>query len=623
MSRRKDSRRSRSELKLFVERLESRRLLSADVRRPRPDRAAAPLARDLDSLLDARADAESFAQELVRHPGLAGEIGLGALAEALRQHDGYAARHGWAATLVHELETHPYYAAAHHLWRLVAHASPAPAPIAPVVAPAAPAAGAGAASPTASPPPSDPPASAAPPAVPIVAQDPQTVAVGGYLDVTLPSLGLGGSALSYTITPQPLPANMTFNRGTGALVFAPAPGQAGTDDFTVAVSGASGSGTIDVPVTVTDPAVPSTEISGQVVDQDGQPLAGMPVSIGAASTVTDDQGDFTLTGIPASPGPLSAGGSVASAEGRLALTAPVPQLLGHAVYMGARNVLPSPLIVPTVNWSAPSSFNQLSASQSVDLTNPAMPGFDIQVPASPSGGNAASGTLSLAMLPASVSAQHEPQGVSGPLLLYQVDGSTLPGPVQLTLPNLGGYAPGAVLALLAFNPLTGGHDVIGRMVVSSDGQTMTSSGMVLLHPDGSSSTGGGVQSFASPDETVGCVSVGPTQSNGTQVGFCAGCETTAKAAAAAPASGPTPLKNEEDKSAGGGGGGGGGAAVGGSLNSAVGTGLLRAAAATGAAAGRRPAGERPRPAHPDPPARRAIPARPARRAIPTPARRRG
>ena len=158
-----------------------------------------------------------------------------------------------------------------------------------------------------------------------------SVAIGSTLDVTLPNLGLGSTGLADIITPPPLPADLTFNRGTGELVFAPAPGQEGTYNFSVTVSSGSGSGTIAVPITVTDPAVPSTEVSGQVVDENGNPLAGMPVTIGGATAVTNQAGDFTLTNIPSDPGPISAGGAVAAAQGRLALSAPVPQLLGHAI----------------------------------------------------------------------------------------------------------------------------------------------------------------------------------------------------------------------------------------------------------------------------------------------------
>ena len=73
-----------------------------------------------------------------------------------------------------------------------------------------------------------------------------------------------------------------------------------------------------------------------------------------------------------------------------------------------------------------------------------------------------------------------PQGVSGPLLLTNVTGAGLPAAAQVTLPNTGGYAPGAMLSLVAFNPLTGGHDVVGKLVVSADGETMTSLGEISL-----------------------------------------------------------------------------------------------------------------------------------------------
>ena len=145
--------------------------------------------------------------------------------------------------------------------------------------------------------------------------------MGGTLDVTLPNLGLGTSNLTYTITPQPLPANMSFNRETGQLILRRA-GPGGRDQLLGCRVQRSRSGTIVLPVTVTSPALPTTEVSGQVVDENGNPLAGMPVTIGTATAVTNSSGEFTLTGIPANPGPISAGGSVGTAQGRLDLTAP-------------------------------------------------------------------------------------------------------------------------------------------------------------------------------------------------------------------------------------------------------------------------------------------------------------
>ena len=141
---------------------------------------------------------------------------------------------------------------------------------------------------------------------------------------------------------------------------------------------------ITLPITVAAPALSSTEISGQVVDENGDPLADMPVTIAGISTVTNSSGDFTLTDVPANPGPISAGGSVGSEQGRLDLTAPVAQLLGHDLYADADNVISSPLILPMIHWSTAASFSQAPRRRlcPTHITTPAVPGFSIQMPTS-------------------------------------------------------------------------------------------------------------------------------------------------------------------------------------------------------------------------------------------------
>ena len=336
------------QLRPFLDKLESRRLMSVEVPGARFVRELVHEKSELASQL-AGGDLTDFAQGLAAHPRIAAGLGLGALSQSLRRHVGFAERHGWAASLVSELTAHPRYAAAHHLTAAMSEPqSPAAGPVSSSTQTTTTTASAGSTSTSGG-------GSTTPVIGPIgpspVIQDPLSVAVGGTLDVTLPNLGLGTSNLTYTITPQPLPANMSFNRETGELAFAPMPGQAGVTNFSVAVSNGSRSGTIVLPVTVTSPAPPTTEVSGQVVDENGNPLAGMPVTIGTATAVTNSSGDFTLTGIPANPGPISAGGSVGTAQGRLDLTAPVAQLLGHDLYSDANNAIPSPLILPMIDWS--------------------------------------------------------------------------------------------------------------------------------------------------------------------------------------------------------------------------------------------------------------------------------
>ena len=355
---------------------------------------------------------------------------------------------------------------------------------------------------------------------------------------------MGSTGLTYTITPQPLPANMTFNLETGQLTFAPAPGHAGTYDFSVAVDGAAGSGTVVVPVTVTNPALASTEVSGQVVDENGNPLAGMPVSIDGISVTTDQSGDFTLAGVSANPGPISAGGSAGSAQGRLDLMAPVAQLLNHSVYAGSNNVIPDPLILPEINWTPSAGFSQSSASQPLDITDPALASFDLHLAANASSSAfPASGTVSVAVLPASQSVQHMPVGVSAPMLLLKITGTNVPAASQLTLPNTVGFAPGTMLPLAALNPQTGGHDLVGEMVVSADGKTMTSLGPISLgspspatssapqaQTDATSSGSGGSSGnggSGSPDTYQDCWYVTPQGPNSQQVTTCSGCQATA------------------------------------------------------------------------------------------------
>ena len=178
--------------------------------------------------------------------------------------------------------------------------------------------------------------------------------------------------------------------------------------------------------------------------------------------------------------PDQRGRGLGSAQGRLDLTAPVAQLLNHSVYAGANNAIAAPLILPRIAWTPAASFSQSSASQPLNITDPALPGFALSGPPNAATSATAAGTVSVAELPAKLAAQHMPPGVSGALLLTKITGTNLPAAALVTLPNSSGLGAGAMLSLVAFNPLTGGHDVVGKLVVSADGKTMTSIGPISL-----------------------------------------------------------------------------------------------------------------------------------------------
>ena len=153
----------------------------------------------------------------------------------------------------------------------------------------------------------------------------RTLAVGEVLDTKIIPGGIAGPGVTYTITPQPLPANMLFDRTTGELTFTPAPGQGGHYQFTVTTNSGLGKASTVVPIDVTAVPLAVATVSGQVVDELGLPLAGMPVALGNATATTDLLGRFTLTGVPANPGPINAGGAVADLQSRQGLLAPVDQ----------------------------------------------------------------------------------------------------------------------------------------------------------------------------------------------------------------------------------------------------------------------------------------------------------
>ncbi|AGA28668.1 FG-GAP-like repeat-containing protein [Singulisphaera acidiphila] len=435
----------------------------------------------------ARPDLDAFAQQLVSNRQVATRQGLGGLAKALKQHSAYAARNGWGACLAMVLQQHPTYAARHHLTALLTPPAtspasrPGPAVITPTVSTPL------ATTPIAKNNPSvqtpsvkSPDSTSISPVInpPTVTATVQNVNVGSTLDLTIQPGGLFGQNVTYTITPQPLPDHMTFNRQTGELIFSPAPGQGGVSTYTVAASDGVHKAAVRIPIQANEAQLETTELSGHVVDETGAPRAGIPVAIGDAKSTTDAKGNFTLTGVPTTPGPIKVGDSKSKTDDWLNLTAPVEQLLGHQPYANANNAIIQPLILPKIDWTSTASFRRANSSNAMDVTNPAMPGFDIRV--TPGDQAQASGELQLANLSANLSAQHMPPGVSSGMLLYKSVGIDLTKPVQLTMPNTQGYAPGLVVSLLGMNMKTGGHDVIGRMVVSADGATMTSLAPVRL-----------------------------------------------------------------------------------------------------------------------------------------------
>ena len=318
-----------------------------------------------------------------QHPRVAADLGLGALSQALRQHAGYAKHHGWAASLVSELTAHPRYAE-----RPSPHGGPQCAAVPDIE-------------------PGQPPASTVTtttghltdqhrrrhvadadhrPDRPVARDSRSAVGRRGRnarRDAAQPRASERTTSRTRS-RPQPLPANMTFNRETGELTFVPTPAQTGVTELSVAVSNGSRSGTILLPVTVTNPLAAHDRGLGAGGRSKRQP-AGRHA--GHDRHGHDDHecvGRLHAHGHPGQPRPDQRRRIRRHGAGPARPDGARRPALGPRLFTERNNVMPSPAdlaqdrLVGRRRASA-----RPSATQPLTITNPAMPGFSMQMPAEP------------------------------------------------------------------------------------------------------------------------------------------------------------------------------------------------------------------------------------------------
>ena len=118
-----------------------------------------------------------------------------------------------------------------------------------------------------------------------------------------------------------------------------------------------------------------TAIAGTVLRYQGRPLAGVPVSMGSRSTVTDGNGHFVLTGVPAGQATLKVDGSAVSTRGR--------HYTKHFIQVelapGKTTALPAPVFLPRVDPATEVDISS-PADRELVLTHPAIPGLEVRVP---------------------------------------------------------------------------------------------------------------------------------------------------------------------------------------------------------------------------------------------------
>ena len=118
-----------------------------------------------------------------------------------------------------------------------------------------------------------------------------------------------------------------------------------------------------------------TAVTGSVLRYHGKPLAGVVVSIGSHSTVTDGSGRFLLTGLTPGTVQLEVDGTGISNNGRHY----TKHFLRVEVQQGQTTAVPNPIYLPRVDPSTEASISS-PAAQEVVLTHPAIPGLEVHIP---------------------------------------------------------------------------------------------------------------------------------------------------------------------------------------------------------------------------------------------------
>ena len=222
--------------------------------------------------------------------------------------------------------------------------------------------------------------------------------------------------------------------------------------------------------------VTTTRISGTILNTDSQPLAGVPIELGADQTLTAADGTFTLT-VTSPLDPADAlfvrGEAIAGPAVYPFIAEKLPLLLGHDGYEHVNNVIERPIYLPALDVASGST---IDPAVDVTVTTPAIPGASVFVAAGslddPTG-NPFTGVLSITEVPVDLTPAALPANLFPDLVVTIQPGEMVfTTPAPLALPNLGGFLPGMRLDLWSINPQTGLFDNVGTGQVSADGSVI-------------------------------------------------------------------------------------------------------------------------------------------------------
>jgi hypothetical protein len=220
------------------------------------------------------------------------------------------------------------------------------------------------------------------------------------------------------------------------------------------------------------PAPAGPTVSGQVLRLTDAPLSGVHVTIGSATTETDAEGRFTLTGLAAGRHELLVDGTKAGGEGRQ-----YAKFVFGVDVEGDRLTEIAPIYLPHVR---PQDWISIPApiQRELVITHPNVPGMEIHIP---KGAvlrerdgqivtKVALVPLPLDRVPFAFPA-NAPVYVSvqpGGMVVQGLSAQT--GGIRVIYPNLGGQKPGTLADFWRYDPLQKGWYVYGQGKASADGR---------------------------------------------------------------------------------------------------------------------------------------------------------
>jgi RHS repeat-associated protein len=298
----------------------------------------------------------------------------------------------------------------------------------------------------------------------------KAVNLGETLTFTVSASNPSGGPISLFVAPLPLPNHATFNAAAGLFTFRPDTTQVGT--FQLTFTAVSGNKSVSETITITVPNPPPgglTAVRGRIYNLNNTPLGNVKVTLRASghTAFSGNDGFFTMSGVPPDRQELIVNGREANL-GVYAILAVSVDLI-----QGVFNNLASPITLPDVDVEAEV---QVSSIFTTVVTNPNVPGVELTILAGTarnSDGTPFTGKLSINPVPDYGRPESRPEELRpGMAITIQPAGIRFNPPARLTFPNADGIPPGNELNLWSLSPDTGTFNIVGKTVVSADGQSL-------------------------------------------------------------------------------------------------------------------------------------------------------